>query len=251
MMEDVVKQIVQRQEEYLERIESIFGWISSDAARIISHTLSWQTNQGIYGSVMEIGTYYGKLFILLALSRSPGERAIGIDIFEDQHLNLDNSGCHCTQAHLEENLLRFTSLENISIIKSDSFTLGPDFIPEHQGVRWLSIDGSHTRLATMNDLFLAERLVRDRAIVAVDDIYRVDWQGVTAGVYEYLHGGGRLIPFAIIPNKLLLTTDRDIAREYKEDLSEVFSGYRESDGRQWQNFFGTDTILCLKDLDAR
>jgi hypothetical protein len=247
MTTGVMPMISQRQTNYIGEMSSIYGWLLDSTAEIISHTLTWQIEQGLRGDVAEIGTFHGKLFILLALSRAHGERAIGIDVFEDQHLNQDQSGFYFTQDLLVANLSRYLPMDDIDLIKADSSTLGPNFIRNHHGIRWMSIDGSHTRLATVGDLRLAERMVVDGGIVAVDDIFRVAWAGVTSGVYEYLHTGGILVPFAIIPNKLLLTTGPAFAQEYSKNLHAAFPHYHAPHGREWQNFFGTESVVLLKD----
>ena len=70
-------------------------------------------------------------------------------------------------------------------------------------MRFFSIDGSHTREATLNDLLIADQTTKDGAIVAVDDVLSSHWLGVISGVFDYLTSAGVLIPFAVIPDKML------------------------------------------------
>jgi SAM-dependent methyltransferase len=246
---NTVISIYNKQQNYMTQMDNVYGWLKPSAAQIIAHSLRWQTQHSIKGDILEIGTFYGKLFVLLALSRIDGEKAIGIDVFEDQHLNHDQSGFPSSIEILKDNILKYMPLDNIDIIKADSMTLAEDFIQRYRGIRWMHIDGSHTREATVSDLRLAERLVIDGGIVAVDDIYRPNWAGVTAGIYEYLHTNGKLIPFAVIPEKLLLTTSKEIANAYKNTINETFAELRPLHNREWQNFFGNETTLLLRDLD--
>src|SRR4051794_10237582 len=61
---------------------TVRGMSSHFAAVICSHILLKQSELGIAGHVAEIGTFEGRFFIALALALSPGERAVGIDLFD-------------------------------------------------------------------------------------------------------------------------------------------------------------------------
>lgn len=236
-----------QQARYIKEMDSIYGWLLPSAAEIISHTQYHQTRLGISGDCMEIGTFHGRLFVLLALGMQPDERAVGIDIFEDQHLNKDASGFAFGEHVLRKNVIDWEPQCSTEILKLDSSTLGNEFIAAYGTMRWISVDGSHTMEATASDLRLAERCLIPGGIVAVDDMYRVAWSGVTAGIFKYLYDGGKLVPFAIIPNKLLLTTDTAHAELYKAELDSIFPHYHAPHGRTRQELFGSHELLLLKD----
>ena len=65
-----------------------------------------QLEMGIAGHVAEIGVHHGRSFILLALLARAGEKAVAIDVFEQQELNVDRSG-RGDLAQLRENVARF------------------------------------------------------------------------------------------------------------------------------------------------
>ena len=243
----LVPSVVPEQAQYIKRMDAIYGWLLPSAAEIISHTMYLQTQRDIDGNAMEIGTFHGRLFVLLALGVNANQKAIGLDVFEDQHLNRDQSGFGFSENVLRNNVITWAPNANTEILKVDSTTLGDEFVEEYGNVRWLSIDGSHTLDATVSDLKLAEKLLVPGGIAAVDDIYRVAWSGVTAGVYEYLANSGKLIPFAVIPNKVLFTTDESWAETYKAELSNAFPHYYAPHGRQYQEFYKDRTVLLLKD----
>jgi len=68
------------------------GWLRTEAALVIAALSDRQHALSMRGGVAEIGVHHGKLFILLyLLSRTP-EKAVAIDLFADQHLNVDLSG---------------------------------------------------------------------------------------------------------------------------------------------------------------
>jgi peptide chain release factor 2 len=90
---------------------------SGEEAGIKSTTFLCQGTNA-YGLLSaEIGVHHGRLFIPMALARRPGERALAIDVFEDQHLNVDHSG-KGDRARFEENVAR-TGAAPIDILKGE------------------------------------------------------------------------------------------------------------------------------------
>ncbi|WP_158094068.1 class I SAM-dependent methyltransferase [Erythrobacter tepidarius] len=170
---------------------------------------------------MEIGVHHGRLFILLALCVNEGEDALGVDLFDMQDQNVDQSGKGDFGA-LQRNLERHAGGVNVRFLKSNSLNLGGEFCRAEMGKRFVSIDGGHTRAITANDLWIAQSVLCDGGIVALDDIYRVEWSGVTAGLAQYFARGGALVPIAIAPNKLFLTTSVQWADTYRKELQKSF-----------------------------
>ena len=245
----------QRQHQYLTNMHLVGGWLENETASVIAHLTTDQTNRDIFGNLMEIGTFHGKLFCLLANSCLQNEIAIGIDIFEQQDANQDNSGDKFNKSVLEKNLQQFAPGAKYEIIQADSTTLGDDFTDRYKGIRFMSVDGSHTWKATCHDLTLSEKLLIAGGIVAVDDIFRLDWAGVTNGVYAYLNHNkdnlNSLVPFAVIPNKLLLTTDRNFAKLYQTVLLENFSHLLAINNQEWQELWYDTRILILQNIYKR
>jgi len=208
-------------EEYLAHHHEVEGWLDDTAARVTARLLRQQVAMGLAGNVLEIGVHHGRYFLVLATGLAANESGIAIDIFDNQHLNISQSG-RGDRRIFESNVARFAPHVPVEIVQAESTQLSDDFIHEHAGMRFISIDGGHDSETTCSDLWLAERLTLDGGIVALDDIYRPDWSGVTAGLARYFEEGGRLIPFALIPNKLLLTTDSDWTERYRSTLQEHF-----------------------------
>src|ERR1700756_876695 len=68
---------------YLARgYEQVRGMSSRFAAAICGHLIRRQSELGIGGGLVEIGTFEGRFFIAMALGLAPGERALGIDRFD-------------------------------------------------------------------------------------------------------------------------------------------------------------------------
>jgi hypothetical protein len=196
-----------RVEDYIRRnSKNVEGWMTHEAARLIRVVSDEQISAGIRGSVGEIGVHHGRLFILLYLLARPNERGFAIDIFEKQELNVDNSG-KGDRKLFEANLRGVgADLTMIDIICASSLDVSPQRIEELSGpVRLFSIDGGHTSTITLNDLRLAEATLVDGGVVMLDDVFTSTFPGVAAGLATYLLGEGRLVPFAITPDKVLMT----------------------------------------------
>jgi hypothetical protein len=191
--------------------EQVEGWCSIRVFDFLRYISSVHKQRQITGGACEIGVHHGKFFIGLHNLTGDNELSLAIDVFEDQHLNIDGSG----KGDLEKfknNLSLFTHRqESIQIMKKDSLTLSlKDFfdIEEKFGkFRFFSIDGGHTKQHTINDFKIAEQLVCGGGLVIVDDYLNQDWLGVCEGIaHLFLLDAPRLSPFMIGYGKLLFTT---------------------------------------------
>lgn len=202
-------------------MEYVQGWLYPTSASIIARLSENQIEKGISGDVGEIGVHHGKLFILLANLAVDGERAYAVDIFDDQHKNVDSSG-KGDRAIFERNVSVHAPNARYQIFQESSLDLwGTAF--EELKFRLFSIDGGHTTDITCNDLRIVEKVLIDGGIVILDDILNPGWPGVISGLFKYLSNGGGLIPFATSSNKLYLTTDPESAKQYRAMLHTSFS----------------------------
>jgi hypothetical protein len=223
----------------------IEGWLHWYAAELIAAISDIQQQDGIRGAVGEIGVHHGKLFILLLLTAALDERAFAIDVFENQELNIDESGKGDRNRFIQ-NLRVFSARErDVLIISKSSFDVLPGDIVERLGpVRLVSIDGGHTAECTKNDLQLAAAMMDNRGIAILDDYFNSSWPGVTTGGAEYfLSPESKLRPFAIGPNKLFLsaTSNHD---DYRKALRTRFQPYKTS------IMFGAEVDLYGADFSA-
>jgi len=162
-----------------------------------------QTELGIRGSLGEIGVHMGKSFIVLKLNASQGEKCFAIDVFSDQHLNVDYSG-YGDREIFSANVERWTGDCDVHIIQKSSLSVRPaDILKQCGPVRLMSIDGGHSEECTYNDLRLAERVLTDSGVAIIDDYFNESWPGVASGVARYLYRwGSKLKPFMFSPNKI-------------------------------------------------
>jgi len=203
-------------------ISRVLGWLNPSTATYLSSLEVLQRVLGIAGDVCEIGVYHGKSFLCLALGLPLQERAVAIDVFEDQQLNVDRSGRGDREV-FEAALAEHGAGNNVVILKGDSRQLENNgFVAEGRRFRLFSIDGGHTAEITRNDLLVAERTVVDRGAVVLDDYLNQHWLGVITGLFRYWELGGTLVPTAALPGKLLLTPSAEQATAYRELLGSHF-----------------------------
>jgi hypothetical protein len=84
-------------------------------------------------------------------------RAVAIDLFEDQHLNIDLSGSG-DLAKFHRNLLRHADDARLVLHQGNSLELaGADLVRLAEGpLRFVSVDGGHTAETTAHDLAVAD-----------------------------------------------------------------------------------------------
>lgn len=196
----------QRQiKKYLRNAHRIHGWLDHYSAVFISDLSQFQCQIGLNGSVGEIGVHMGRLFILLKLGTKSNEKCFAVDVFGEQHLNIDNSGFGDRDKFLR-NVRRWTGNTDIIILQSSSLDVRPADILDAVGqCRLVSIDGGHTEELAYNDLRLVEPVLTDHGVVILDDFFNQSWPGVAAGAAKYfLDPLTKLRPFAVTPNKLYL-----------------------------------------------
>jgi hypothetical protein len=187
--------------------DAIEGWVAPLAVDLAGAVDAIQDDLGVPGGVLEIGIYRGRFFIALNGLVHDGSRSLAVDVFDDQHLNIDGSGLG-NEAIFRRNLETYDRHRgsNVVIHRADSTTVTPlDLLSRvDRRPRIVSIDGGHTVEHTINDLELARQVVHPQGVVFVDDILNPSWLGVIESVVLWLHQRPTLWPFAIGGNKLLL-----------------------------------------------
>jgi hypothetical protein len=194
---------------YLASIDGIEGWLSSTTALAMIETLWVQERLGTPGDIAEIGVWRGKSFLALAACARPGERLVAIDPFgagdplaQRPDLDIAPYGTDYKATFLA-NLARYFPAVQPEIIEAPSATFAND--PSTLGtLRFLSIDGGHSRAQTLNDLRLAEACLTEQGVCWLDDVFNGAWAGVVSGLFAYLDSTPGLQPVALFPNKLVL-----------------------------------------------
>jgi hypothetical protein len=192
--------------------KQVHGWLNPVDAEMFLQILLLQDSLGIQGGTAEIGVHHGKSFIPLCLGLRDGERAVCVDIFEDQAHNVDLSG-QGSREKLDRNLERFSvAADRVVVLKASSFDVSAKQIVDAVGsVRFFSVDGGHWRDIVVNDLNIAGNAVGEMGVIALDDFLHKEWPDVTRGFFDWNRGAGAdFVPLAISPNKLYLVRNQTL-----------------------------------------
>lgn len=184
------------------RHHRVNGWLADFSARLIAELATVLEEAGIEGPAVEIGAHHGRLFILLHLA-STARQDLVIDVFEDQHLNIDESG-KGDRAILLRNLQRCGGdPARVHILQKSSLEVQPGEILTVGRPTLFSIDGGHTVECAINDLRLADATLAEQGMVILDDLFNEFWPEVVIGAFTFLGDpASRLRPFAISPGKV-------------------------------------------------
>ena len=174
---------------------TVKGWVEPQTLDILRSLSEAQDIEGVDGAVAEIGVHHGKLFIGLQLLNHLGLPAVAVDVFDDQDLNVDQSGRGDLQ-RFELNVRRWGDWSSVVVKQDDSTHLtGRDVRELAEGpVRLFSVDGGHTEETVTADMRTAEQSIAPGGIVVADDVFNAEWPGVSVGTLRYLDGGRRAGP---------------------------------------------------------
>lgn len=188
-----------KKSEFIETVvDPIQGWLYPFAAIRTLDLLEWQENHEVTGSVFEIGVFCGKYFsTLLHSANNTNSPAAGLDTFEHVPPNqvIDLLGRNGANS------------DRIKFLEGKSTDFSVDQMKDALGgvpARFISVDGSHEKADVSYDLRASDELLADRGIIAADDFLNCLCMGVTEAVIDHLRASKTLVPFAYIPNKLLM-----------------------------------------------
>jgi hypothetical protein len=190
------------------------GWLGDRMWQIVEVIGTIFDSNGVHGHVAEFGVHHGLFLFLLNALRNGDEECFAIDLFDNQHLNVDYSGGEgrgslaIFLSHIET--LMPSQRRYFRIVQRDTMSFSASEIVDlfgKNGVKFFSIDAGHTVHHASNDLSLAQEVLAAGGVIALDDYMSVHWPGVTEGFYRFMHAQNRrLKPFLYFQNKLFLTT---------------------------------------------
>jgi predicted O-methyltransferase YrrM len=165
-----------------EGYESVRGMSSRFAAAISAWCLKHQAAHGVSGHFAEIGTFQGRYFIALALALEPGERALGIDLFDWPSA--------ATLEIFEDNCGRWGVDPPRRVTwKADSTAMSPAALQAKLGrgpVRFFHIDGDHSPEPLMRDLELAKAVMHPQGLICLDDMLHPGYPFLVTTVQRWL-----------------------------------------------------------------
>ena len=195
-------------------VEPIPGWLHVEAALLTAHLVGAQRAERISGPTLEIGVFKGKYLTLLYKLSRPDEIVVGVDLFvgsADTRVDVDIVRANVAAACGEARRLR--------MVVANSLELTGEALAKETGagLRFISIDGGHTKEIVLKDLESAFPLLGQGGIMALDDAFNHTTPGVIDGIAEFfLSRKPDLAPFALCYNKLFATTPDFHARYLHE-----------------------------------
>lgn len=204
--------------EYNLITRNIEGWLHLPVMSFVEQINKIQEENNVVGSIAEIGVHHGKFFIPLALL-DPNGTNIAIDLFDDQHENISQSG----KGNLDVFLYHCQNfgLSSPKILKGNSLNMTPKQLTiNNQLIRIISVDGGHLKHEVQNDLILATNCLHENGVIIVDDFQHPGWDDVFSTtiwfiVYSYYK------PFLMGGNKLFLCRkDCDLYNNLQNTLTE-------------------------------
>jgi hypothetical protein len=165
-----------------EGYASVRGMSSRFAAAISAWCLTHQTSLGMKGHFAEIGTFQGRYFIAQALALEPGEKALGIDLFDwPSEATLDIFIENCRRWGVEA--------DRLVVWKADSTAMSPGALQEKLGpglVRFFHVDGDHSPEPLWRDLGLARATLHPDGLICLDDMLHPGYPFLVATVEKWL-----------------------------------------------------------------
>ena len=219
--------------------ERVRGMSSRFAAAICGHLIRRQTALGIGGDLVEVGTFEGRFFIVMALGLAPGEKALGIDRFDWPDAGVEGRFLANCAAH---GITRDRYLS----WKADSREITAGELREKLGerpIRFVHIDSHHSRECLTNDLELVAPLLHRDGIICLDDMLHPGYPMMTSAVYEYFarHPEMRLLCVVdredIVAAPKFLICRGDALGLYEHDLLSAFTRFHFSLNADMETYF--------------
>ena len=180
--------------------DSVVGMSSRFAAATCARLLRLQTEEGVTGPIAEIGAFEGRFFIALAHALEQGEIALGIDIFSWPNPEVkDRFEANCCR-HGIAPARRVT-------VKGDSGAMSPSDLTEHAGgesLRFIHIDGEHSRAALAKDLALATACLKEGGLIVLDDMLHPGYPTLMVAVQAYLEANPEIVPLCVIDRETIV-----------------------------------------------
>ncbi len=202
------------------------GMSSRFSAAICGHVIRRQSEFGITGDMVEIGTFEGRFFIAMALGLQGSERVLGVDVFDwpDEGVH-GRLLAHCAAAGLLDERF-FTWQGNTRTLPQDGLRqLGI------KQARFIHIDGDHAHEPLSHDLELAHHVLHPSGIIALDDMLHPSYPELIVAVLDYLNRHPEMVVVCIVDREDIsaaakfLLCRAEAAQRYEQDLMTSFARF--------------------------
>ncbi|MER5637063.1 class I SAM-dependent methyltransferase [Kitasatospora sp. NPDC002227] len=185
--------------------DDVPGWFWKVDQDVFSWFLDRQTENGVTGNILELGTYLGRSAILLGRHLREGESFTICDLFDSDAPDEENSAememsyrKTLTRKAFETNYLAFHE-ELPTVIQAPTSVLADGRIPAGS-CRFVHIDASHLYEHVSGDIRVARDALAKDGLVVLDDYRSLHTPGVAAAVWEAVADAG-LKPVCLTPEK--------------------------------------------------
>jgi predicted O-methyltransferase YrrM len=219
--------------------ERVRGMSSRFAAAICGYLIRRQSALGVGGELVEIGTFEGRFFIVMALGLAPGEKALGIDRFDWPDAGVEGRFLANCAAH-------GVAPERYLSWKVDSREISSAELNDKLGgrpVRFVHIDSHHSRACLINDLELVAPSLHRDAIICLDDMLHPGYPMMASAVFDYFdrHPQMRLLCVVdrediVAAAKFLICRAESLAL-YEQDLLNAFSRFHFALNADMETYF--------------
>lgn len=162
-----------------KKISSMNGWFDSFSLTIFDILLNLQSNNEIFGNILEIGVWEGKSASTFVDMLQDREKIFLIDPILKKKKDIIITNFNKIIDISDEDFLFFE-------MTSEDFKtkiLTKDII---HSFRFIHIDGNHTAEGIYKDLELADLLLLDNGIVAIDDFFNMAYPQITEALLYYI-----------------------------------------------------------------
>lgn len=187
-------------------LEDVPGWFWPLDQQLFGWLLSRQTATGMYGDLLELGSYLGRSAILMGRHLQTGETFTICDLFDSEapdgsnaaEMNMSYRGT-LTRVAFERNYLAFHPALP-TIVQAPTSVLSDGRIAV-DSCRFVHIDASHLYEHVADDIQTAATVLAKDGIVVLDDFRSQHTPGVAAATWEAVFQHG-LRPICVTAEKL-------------------------------------------------
>ena len=192
-------------DQYLDSgYASVVGMSSRFAAAVTCGLMRIQSALAVLGPAAEIGTFEGRFFIAMAHALAPGEKALGIDLFDWPNPQvIDRFEANCAKHGIPA--------ERRITWKADSGAMQPAELLAKLGgrrPRFVHIDGEHSRAALAKDLELATAVLDPAGVIVLDDMLHPGYPTLMVAVQDYLQRHPEMVVLCIIDRETIVAATK-------------------------------------------
>lgn len=190
-------------QSYVESgFRTVNGMTSGIAMKVMADVLSHQNASGITGPLVEIGSFEGRTFVLLA-KLACGSLVATIDSFRHPDAN---------QIERFRSTLDLFQVDRQTVVemKATSLNISPPMLMEKikTKARFFHIDGGHRYADVMHDLILANACLKEDGVLCLDDVLHPYYIGLTLAVHDFLRATPALKVFAMVDRESIVAASK-------------------------------------------